>query len=219
MIEILEGFYQISMTILAAGENTVPNIYFLQWSPDVEQRGSTKYEEPIPISGGKHLRVKCIEASDFSWVYESFGQFGPIEKIKPKLLRALLARTYKLVRADIPRGVVDVNYETLEEGLKDPTKLTVLGINPMDDPKNVNAQFPLSLTLVAEKLGFKYWYHANELLKKISEDKGVDLKKSDNQYHLAIPWGKSGNIQHKYSRKILTLLKAVRDGNDYTVVL
>jgi hypothetical protein len=51
------------------------------------------------------------------------------------------------------------------------------------------------------------------LLKRIKEEKGVDLKASDNRYHRSEKVNKSSF--HKYSTELLTILKAVQAGEDY----
>ncbi|MCV5648763.1 SIR2 family protein, partial [Escherichia coli] len=66
------------------------------------------------------------------------------------------------------------------------------------DLQALNANFDYTLTDVAKALGGSYWNHAEQLLNKIWEDKGVNIKNSDNNYHLSIKTG-AKSMTHKYS--------------------
>jgi hypothetical protein len=46
------------------------------------------------------------------------------------------------------------------------------------------------------------------------EKTGINIKESDNLFHIFIPFGSSGT--HKYSDAALHLLEKVRDGLDYS---
>lgn len=71
----------------------------------------------IPIGNHRSVRVKSIVANSFEWVYKAFGANGALEKINPKLLRALLARTYDMIRYDIPKRTVEVDFRVLENAI------------------------------------------------------------------------------------------------------
>lgn len=88
----------------------------------------------------------------------------------------------------------------------------------MSDATAVNVQFPYSLTQVAGKLGYKSWHPANELLSQIIREKEINIKSSDNQYHVAI---KAGAVlqTRKYSQNLIDLLELVKDSSDYEVTI
>ena len=56
------------------------------------------------------------------------------------------------------------------------------------------------------------------LLKKVFEDKGVDLRATDNKYHCQIKSGKKSAFR-KWSAAAVDLLEKVREDNDYSVQL
>lgn len=137
-----------------------------------------------------------------------------IEHISPKILRALLARTYTLVRRDIPRRSIEVDYQTLERAANEEGGLAKLyGITTLDDPGAFNALFPYSLTHVGQRLGYKGWHKAQELLNALFQATGHNLKASDNKYHVAVKAGNNTPV-HKYSEEIVDLLDSFRSGRD-----
>lgn len=187
----------------------------MEWQHDERAPASYPRERLISIHQQRSVRVKSIVAQDFAWVYESFQAGGPIEAVDPRILRALMARTYALVRHDLPKRTVEVDYEMLERALSSDTGLAKLfGITTLDDPSAVNAMYPHSLTRVGEELGFNGWHGADQLIKRIESEYGVNIKKSDNQYHVAI---KAGHVvqAHKYSQEAIDLLAKVKDGEPY----
>ena len=91
----------------------------------------------------------------------------------------------------------------------------LFGITTISDPSAVAANYPYTLSAVAKKMGYNYWYPVQVLIDKIKHDKTFDLKASDNKYHIATKYGKS--ILHKYSEDALAVLKKVRKGDTYTL--
>jgi hypothetical protein len=201
--------------ILAPAGELIPNIYLVEWQHDEEAPASYPRERLISIHRQRSVRVKSIVAQDFEWVYDSFQVGAPIEAVDPRILQALMARTYALVRHDLPKRTVEVDYEMLEHALSSDTGLAKLyGITTLDDPSAVNAMYPYSLTHVGQELGFNGWHRADQLIRRIETECGVNIKKSDNPYHVAI---KAGNVvqAHKYSQEAIDLLAKVRDELTY----
>ncbi|HEX2950715.1 MAG TPA: SIR2 family protein, partial [Armatimonadota bacterium] len=67
-------------------------------------------------------------------------------------------------------------------------------------------------------LGYKGWHGANKLIEVIEKDKNVNIKSSDNRYHVAVKVGNT-SLFHKYSDAAFELLTSVRDGVNYDVVI
>lgn len=202
--------------IISTDGELIPNIYFVSYNPNLTEH-SRPQREKVFFVNEKEIRVKHIEANQFDWVLEAFASNRAIENIHPKLLRAMLARMYRLVRTDIPRRSIQVNFEMLQNMLDEDEALPNLyGVTLIDSPSQVNLQFPYSLTEVGQKLGYAGWHDANALLQVVKEDKGINIKASDNKYHLTIRTGNKSHTQ-KYSEETLTLLEKVRDGVAYTV--
>jgi len=203
--------------ILSPNNELIPNIYLVERDIDVLQKSSYPREKLITIDHERSVRVKSLIANDFTWIYKAFGSSDEIQSVNPKILRALLARTYELVRHDIPKRTIEVNYQTLEHAVSEDGELARLyGITTLDNPSSVNVMYPYSLTLVGQELGFNSWHQANQLIAKIENEKGFNIKESDNKYHIAI---KAGQVlqTHKYSQSAIDLLSLVMSGNDYEV--
>lgn len=198
----------------------VPNIYFLEWKEEIKDEVLYSRERLIPLEESKSMRVKNIVANDFKWVFDAFSVEGVVEKINPKLLRALLARTYELVRTDIPQKTIEVDYKSLSPLLeKDGDVAQIYGVSFNKNPESFNIGYPFTLTDVGKELGYLNWNKADQLLKKIVEEKGVDIKISDNKYHVAIPTGSSGSVMRKYSHELVEMLKKVKNDEEYNVFL
>ncbi|WP_018236505.1 hypothetical protein [Ensifer sp. BR816] len=64
------------------------------------------------------------------------------------------------------------------------------------------------------------WQAANHLLNRIKDEKGIDLRSSDNRYHCKIKTGnKASSMARKWSHEGAALLKQVQDGDEYEVSL
>ncbi|MEL7085315.1 MAG: SIR2 family protein [Cyanobacteria bacterium J06597_1] len=205
--------------ILAEPSGLVSNIFFVKYNREAESSVSLPTERLIELSEGRSIRVRNIESTDFCWIFEAFGTGAPIEKVDPKILRALLARNYELVRHDIPRKTVQINFETLEHAVNTDGEFAhLLGISTLDNPSAFNAVYPFTLTSVAKALGFTYWSYADKLIKKVRDEKGIDIKSFDNKYHISVKTGASkASVTQKYSQHCIDLLALVRDGNPYSV--
>jgi len=203
--------------ILSPNNELIPNIYLVEWSASCESSGKHPAEKLIPIDNDRSVRLKSITANSFEWLYSTLGSNDAISSINPKLLRSVLARTYQLVRQDIPNKTVEIDFQTLEHAVSSEEEFAKLyGITTLDDPSSINAAYPYSLTSVAAELGYTYWHYANELIKRLDEEQGINIKTSDNKYHIAI---RAGNrIQtHKYSQACVDLLRCLKDGSQYEI--
>ena len=194
----------------------IGNVYIIEWRPGTINENPAR-ERLIEIEGAKGVRVKAIETPDFAWPLEAFGTTNFNPKVSAKLLRALMVRSYELVRTDIPRKTVHADFEMLEHAIETSAEFAKLfGISTIADPSVISARYPHILKEVANQIGLKgSTNNALKVLKKVKADKGFDLKGNDNRYHCAVKY--SRNIVHKYSDEAITLLKKVVAGEDYEI--
>lgn len=202
--------------LVANEEGLIPNVYQVIWRPDPIEKHPP--DQSVFAVDGKEYRIHAIHTNDFKWIFEALKSQSALKSINPKLVRALAARTMKLVRHDIPSGAVEVNYETLEKVAEEKDFLpTLLGITTVNNP---NQSHPLTITQLAHRLNLRSWHSVQKLLHRIKEEVGVDLRSSDNRYHCRIKTGtKASSVARKWSHEAVVLLQKVIAGEPYEVAL
>lgn len=213
--ENIRGILSDLDEILSESGELIPNIYFIEFARSVDENEYPAREMLIPTDGQKNVRVKSIKSDDFTWIFEAFSPSNPLHKVSPKTLRAFLARTYQLVRTDIPRNPIRVDYKRINELVSNEEALpTLLGITGFGSSIGFNVDYPYTPKNLGQDLGFKGWYEVNCLLQRIKESTGIDIKSSDNVYHLGVM--QDGRVVYRrYSASALDLLKKIRDGEDF----
>lgn len=195
----------------------VPNIYILEWDPTITETSYPARDKVLSVAVDTNIRVKSITASSFAWVFRAFGQAGNLEKINTKLLRSLMARAVELVRSNIPKKHVEIDFKTLDHAVSSGESFAKLfGVTSIADPSQVNLNYRYTLTQVAEELGFTYWSKAHDLIQTLKEQTGFDMKASDNKYHISMRVGKAEkSVTNKYSEAAVDILRAVLNGDLY----
>ena len=201
--------------IVAGNDGLIANVVQVVWSPDEE--GGSSQSEHVVSDGDKQYRIRVLNVDSFERIFELLSAQHELKDINPALVRALAARVMKLTRRDIPNGEVQVNYESLEKISADENELpTMLGLTVADD---LNKAYPFTLSMAADELGEKNWQQLqNKALKQIEDEKGINIKESDNRYHCDIKTGKNSRT-HKYSHEALGLFQKILNGEDYVVNL
>lgn len=197
--------------IMGYDEEYIENLYFVEWDPDISEK--TYFSQTKQLSQAD-ISVKHILADSYEWVYDAMENKSVIDNIHPQQLRRFLARTYKLVKSDIPMKKVDVNFKMLtnwEEG--EETLEDIYSFIVSEDPSIAVERYKYSITEIARVLGYGHWYPVNQLLTKIKKEKNVAIKDSNNKYHIRI------KTQRLYSEDMLELLNKVINNEDYEVNL
>lgn len=199
-------------------DNVISNIYILERKVITDPDYLPAREKLIGIEEGRSVRIKSIEANSFDWVFNAFGSKQPLNAVSPKVLRALLHRSYDLVRHDIPRQTVQADFQMLEKAVRTDTEFAKLfGITTVSKPSSNSANYPYTLTDLAELVTGKkdaYWGEVQPYIDRIKRETKIDIKKSDNQYHSATKTGKR-SVAHKYSDQLLELIQRMRNGEEY----
>ncbi len=203
--------------VLSTNNQLVPNIYIVNWESSIDENKQYPMEKIINLENDKSIRINGIVADDYKWIYEAFTNEEAIDKVNPKLLRALLSRTYDLVRADIPKRRIEIDYVTLEKSIENNDEINkIYGITSVSNPESFNIVYPYTLTQVAKELGLKSWHGANDLIDKVISEKGVDIKSTDNKYHISVKTGQT-SCSKKYSNECIELLRKVMNGEEYDI--
>ena len=134
---------------------------------------------------------------DFTWVYKAFAAQPSMKNVSPKVLRALLARNYKLVNSDIPKHIAQLDYSRLTSLACENGELEKLyGITDGDSYDAFSANYCYVISDLASQMGYSSWNYVQQLLQKIKEVSGIDIKATNNQYHQLVTTGKKGTV-HK----------------------
>lgn len=205
--------------ILSPEGSIIQNLFFLQWQSDLSKLAGFSREHQTPTVDGKSIRMNLIQAESFGWVFDAFSTGGNIEGVNLKLLRTLMANTYDIIKTKAPRKEIEINYESLSRAVDSGESFgTVFGVTTHDSPMDFNIVYRYRLTSVADELGWDTWHYANQLIEQIEQEKGVNIKESDNQYHMDIAFDRE-EPQHRYSDAAVDLLQKVRAGEDYKLDL
>ena len=197
---------------LATPGSLIDNIYFLEYNPDAENQKSLPTERLIQIEDNRSVRVKTIIASDFNWVFEAFSSPETLHSVPVRFMRAILARSYELVRKDIHRKPLNVNFEFLQSKLDNSDEFAELfGITTIAEGSISSAIYKYSITELGKKLGGNTWHPADKLFKIIKRDTGQDLKTFDSKFHSKQRLNRS--TWHLYSDEALHLLIKVQGNN------
>ncbi len=211
--------YDVHRMVRSATTDLIPNIYILQWDESIAEASYPAREHVISVAPDINIRIKSISAASFDWVFQAFGQAGDLEKINTKLLRALMARSVELIRSDIPKKNIEINFEQLEHAVESGESFAKLfGVTSLADPSKVNLDYKYAATGVGQKLGYDTWHEVRKIINHIKEETGFDITSTDNKYHIAIKLGhKSPQLTHRYTDAAVDLFRKVINGEEYEI--
>lgn len=198
---------------IAADENgLVSNVAQIVWHPEL--KGGPSQSEVVidDEDDGRQYRLRVFNVTCLKSVFDLLSARHELKQVNPALLRALAARLMKLTRKDIPGGTIEVDYATLEKVAQDDEQLPrMLGLTLADTD---NKTHPFTLSQVADELNLKGWNALNPVIRKIKDEKGTDLRASDNCYHERIKTGKK-SATRKWSHEAVELFRSILAGKQY----
>ncbi len=183
------------------------NVFLIKRIRNLEELAHLQEEHAVAVGDGSSppLRIRTILTTEFSWIYKALGDTANPLPVPIKTLRHLAARVVELVRVDVPKNKIEIDYDQVKRLSGSSSELaSVLGIGNV---QNANVHYPYSLTELGIKLGYNGWHGANDLIKLANVQHGKDIKSYDNDYHMAFRVGASGQRFHKYSEAAFDLLK------------
>lgn len=198
--------------IAADDSGLVSNVAQIIWHPQLK---GGPFQSEVVIDDeddGRQYRLRVLNVTSLLEIFELLSARHELKQVNPALLRALAARLMKLTRKDIPGGTVEVDYATLEKVAQDDEQLPrMLGLTFADTD---NKTHPFTLSQVAAELGLKGWNALNPVIKRIADEKGVDLRASDNPYHERIKTGEK-SATRKWSHEAVELFRQILAGQEY----
>jgi biotin operon repressor len=201
--------------IISPDNELIPNIYLISYSPECESTGLHQKELLIEVGAGKSIRIKVIYACDFGWIYEALSSGAPEISINPRLVRALLARTYTFASQSLVRHELPYDFEMLRSIADDEDGLAKLyGIAELNSGQALNANYPYTITDLAQHLEMQSWNYVQRLIDQLQRETGFNIKQNANRYHVLVKTGRTGG-SHKYSSEALELLRSIRAGKRY----
>lgn len=211
--------YDVYQMVRASTSDVIPNIYILQWDSSITDTSYPAREYVISVAPDINIRIKSISANSFEWVFKAFGQAGNLEKINTKLLRALMARSVELIRSDIPKKHMEINFQQLEHAVESGENFAKLfGVTSLADPSKVNIDYKYAATGVGQQLGYDTWHEVRKIINHIKEETGFDITATDNKYHIALKLGhKSPQLTHRYTEAAVDLFKKIQAGEKYVL--
>lgn len=197
--------------LVADSTGLIENVFQVIWHKDPIT--SPPPEQAVFDVDGQEFRTQAIHTNDLLWVFKALRSQSALTSINPKLVRALAARTMRLIRHDIPSGSVAVDYDVLERVAKDGDELPkLLGITPVE---NANQSHPFTLSQVAKRLNLPNWQAVNKLINKIKDETGIDIRSFDNRYHCKIKTGTADtSISRKWSHEAVSFFEAYLKGQN-----
>jgi hypothetical protein len=201
--------------LVASEEGFIRNIVQILWH---QKMPDTPSEQVVFSVDDSEYRIPVVHTTDLKWVFDALKSRAALTSVNPKLVRALAARTMKLIRHDIPAGTVQVDYDVLERVATTDDELPkLLGISVVS---NANESHPFILSQVAKRLKVSSWHKVNQLIHRIKAEKGVDIRSSDNRYHCKIKTGKKDTTYaRKWSQLAIDLFGKVKAGEPYELSL
>lgn len=209
----------VDRMVRASEYDLVPNIYILERNDSIDETSYPPRDKVLAVSTDRNIRIKSISASSFEWVFKAFGQAGNLEKVDTKLLRALMARAVDLVRSDIPKKHIEIDFQMLEHAVENgETFAKLFGVTSVGDPTKINLTHKYVITEVVKILSLKNVYQANQLIKQIESEKGINIKSFDNKYHVALKFGVAAtSTSHKYSDAFVDMARKVINKEPYKI--
>lgn len=209
----------VDRMIRAQEYELVPNIYILEWDANQDEKSYPPRDKVLALNADRNIRIKSITANSFEWVFKAFGQAGNLQKIDTKVLRALLARATELIRSDIPKKQVEIDFKMLGHAVESGENFANLfGITSVGDSSKINLTHKYVITEVYKKLGLSGWNKVNLLFKQIEDETGINVKSFDNKYHVYLKFGVAETSKsHKYSEECIDLLAKVIAKQPYKV--
>ncbi|WP_254434319.1 SIR2 family protein [Halobacillus sp. Marseille-Q1614] len=219
--------YNVKQILDAETEPIIPNMWFIDWSENpINNESTPPQEKSISVGNGESVRVNYIRLHTYEKLYETLYQ----DSVDIEKLKQIEETVYNVVKSDtITNLEVDIaslrhltdrenflnSFTTSTEGGHEGVRSFVTFAD-ITDPNQLASQFCLTATELCKRVydnDRSYWSYAYELINKVDAQVGINLRESNNAYHVRLE-GVS-----RYSLEMVSLLKKVKDREPYTITI
>ncbi|WP_100398119.1 SIR2 family protein [Bacillus sp. FJAT-44742] len=217
--------YNVKQIIDADMEPMIENMWFIDWSMEpINPEETPPREKPISVGNGESVRVNYIKLHTYEQLYEALYQ----DSVDIEFLKQIEETVYNVVKSDtitnLEVDIASLRYLTDRESLLgsfttpaeegELTGRTLVSFADIQDPNQLAAQFTLSATELSERVyeqDDSHWSYAYELIRDVHFQTGVNLRASNNIYHVRM------NGISRFSMNMVQLLKKVKNMEPYVV--
>lgn len=200
--------------VISDSKGFIPNIVYIEWGPEKEST-SSQPEVFTVSSGQRSYTVRLISTDTFEEIYRVLVEPSQFVDIKPSLVKAFMTKVHKFVRSELPERIVEFTYADLErvcdEGQSLP-KLLGFGLAVS------TLSHPYILAEVGAKLGLSGQKLRNKTIKKLCDEKGIDIQSTNNRYCVKEKTSRKGHV-FRYSNDFVDLCRDLLAGKDVDVKL
>lgn len=217
--------YNVKQIIDSEAEAMIDNMWFIDWSREqINPNTTPPMEKSISVGHGESVRVNYIKLHAYEKLYEALYQ----DSVDVEFLKQIEETVYNVVKSDsITNLEVDIaslryltegdnflnSFTHAPPGGNNEVAATMVTFAHINEANQLASQFSLTATELSEKVFDKegiFWSYGYRLIEIISKNTGVDLRKSNNKYHVSM------NGISRFSLDMVDLLKKVKDVEPYT---
>lgn len=212
-------------------EDVMENIWFIEWKKDkIDSDARPPSDKVIDLGETKTIRVNYIQMNSFNELFQvlyqgSVASVNVLNNLQNNIYNIVKSKTISNLEVDllILKKLSDENelikllgLDKTNEDVKNDTdtSLPMIGFGHITDPEYLLTRYPLRISDVSENLGYTHWYYADKLIKQIEMETGINIKNTNNKYHIDVGVKSS---QHRYSVDAISLLERVLKGKSYYV--
>lgn len=214
--------YNVKQIIDANSEPLIPNMWFIDWSKDgIDPMFVPSKEKSISAGHGESVRLNYIYLHTYEKLYEALYQ----DSVDIEALRQLEDTIYNVVKSDtitnLEVDIASLKYLTDRESfmehftnssLEELGQSSFLSFATINDPNQLALLFSLTATELTKRVfenERSYWSHGYALIEEIRIQTGVNLRDTNNDFHVSMR-GVS-----RYSIKMVDLLKKIKNNEPY----
>lgn len=227
--ENIVGILNDIADMISVEDNLVENIWLIDWEKDkIDEDKKPPSEKVINLGENKTIRINYIEVNDFIELFKTLYQGSSVEidellNLQDTIYNIVKSKTITNLEVDAIsfKDVWTENNIIDSLGLKEiigkpdtsniDGKETFLNLSIINDPEQVLTEYPYRISDIATKIGDDHWYRANKIINEIESKHNIEIKSSNNIYHLDV--GVNGS-NHRYSNKLLDLITKYINGEE-----